>query len=502
MTADLTHDGRSNATNHKVNGQLTPLPRISSIEIVTTPADNSTYGINEWIGMKVTFDDNVVVTGSPRLRLNIGDMTRTAEFGRGTYEGNVSPGDRENSPEVFFGYKVQAGDSDSDGIAIGANNLRLNSGTIKKGSDNAILTHDAIADNANHKVDGVRPTVSSIAITSDPGDDDTYAIGDSIKVTVTFSEDIAITGEPTLELDFDGTAKTANYLSTGESTAVFAYAVAEGDTDSNGIAIRANRLSLNDGTIKDQAGNPADRTYDAIAADSEHKVDGVYPTFVSAATSTDGTTITLTFSENIAVSAQVSWLSEFLGADQSLILIEVLRVTVAGMGVRPHSANISGTNLTLTLDTPVTQGQTITVSYILGHVSDIFTDTAGNALSAQNVTNNSTVAAGTTSAGLVMNPTELRIDEGTTATYTVALTTQPTADVTVTISSSSSKLSADSTSLTFTTDNWSTGQTVTLTANADDDNYDYWVRVTHTASGGGYDSVHGDLYVVIEDDHE
>ena len=158
---------------------------------------------------------------------------------------------------------------------------------------------------------------------------------------MTFSEDITITGEPTLEMGFNGTAKTASYLSAGDSTAVFSYTVAEGDTDSNGIAIRANRLSLNDGTIKDQAGNPADRTYDAIAADSEHKVDGVYPTFVSAATSTDGTTITLTFSENIgSCRHRLSWLSEFLGADQSLILIEVLRVTVAGMGVRPHSANI------------------------------------------------------------------------------------------------------------------------------------------------------------------
>ena len=200
---------------------------VTQINMVSTPSSGDIYRIGETIEFSATFNTEVEVEGTVNMGFYIGDQWKGANYRRG---------------------------SDSDGIAIGANNLRLNSGTIKKGSDNAILTHDAIADNANHKVDGVRPTVSSIAITSDPGDDDTYAIGDSIKVTVTFSEDIAITGEPTLELDFDGTAKTANYLSTGESTAVFAYAVAEGDTDSNGIAIRANRLSLNDGTIKDQAG--------------------------------------------------------------------------------------------------------------------------------------------------------------------------------------------------------------------------------------------------------
>ena len=52
----------------------------------------------------------------------------------------------------------------------------------------ARLTHDALAADSGHLVDGVGPAVSSVAITSDPGDGDTYATGDAIQVTVPFSE--------------------------------------------------------------------------------------------------------------------------------------------------------------------------------------------------------------------------------------------------------------------------------------------------------------------------
>lgn len=52
---------------------------------------------------------------------------------------------------------------------------------------------------------------------------------------------------------------------------------------------------------------------------------------------------------------------------------------------------------------------------------------------------------------------------GTTDSYTVVLTSQPTANVTIAISTGT-QVSASSNTLTFTTSNWSTPQTVTLTA--------------------------------------
>ena len=91
---------------------------------------------------------------------------------------------------------------------------------------------------------------------------------------------------------------------------------------------------------------------------------------------------------------------------------------------------------------------------------------------------------------------------GTGQSYTVALTTQPSAAVTVTISGQAdSDLVLDKDSLTFTTSNWSSPQTVRVTASNDPDALDDpVVTLTHGASGGDYGSVAGDLTVTITED--
>ena len=73
------------------------------------------------------------------------------------------------------------------------------------------------------------------AVTSDTGDDEVYldddgvyGIGDKIEVTVTFSEDVTVTGSPQLELTVGSSAKNAAYKSTTDSKVVFSYAVASG----------------------------------------------------------------------------------------------------------------------------------------------------------------------------------------------------------------------------------------------------------------------------------
>ena len=145
------------------------------------------------------------------------------------------------------------------------------------------------------------PTITSISITSDPDENDAdlgaysigrsggdivqssnwasgvYRIGDEVEVTVTFSEDVTVIGSPQLELAIGSSNRTAEYESTDGSAVVFGYTVAEGDTDSDGIAIGANKLKLNGGTIKDGADNDANLSHNALAAQDGHKVDGVRP---------------------------------------------------------------------------------------------------------------------------------------------------------------------------------------------------------------------------------
>ena len=89
---------------------------------------------------------------------------------------------------------------------------------------------------------------------------------------MTFNEEVTFTGTPQLDMDVGGTAKTAFYRSTSGTTVVFSYTVAVGDADIDGIAIGANKLTLNGGTINDAHGNAAILTHDAVVADNGHLV--------------------------------------------------------------------------------------------------------------------------------------------------------------------------------------------------------------------------------------
>ena len=105
-------------------------------------------------------------------------------------------------------------------------------------------------------------------------------------------------------------------------------------------------------------------------------------------------------------------------------------------------------------------------------------------------------------AGATISTTSLTVNEGSTAVYTIALSTAPTGTVTVRPSASGSvDVSIDTSSLEFTQSNWNQTQTVTVTAGEDGDVADDAAVISHTASGGGYDGVAiGDVAVTVNDD--
>ena len=51
-----------------------------------------------------------------------------------------------------------------------------------------------------------------------PGTDNTYAAGDTITVSLTFSEAVTVTGKPYVTLDIDGQPRNATYTSAGTAT--------------------------------------------------------------------------------------------------------------------------------------------------------------------------------------------------------------------------------------------------------------------------------------------
>ena len=86
---------------------------------------------------------------------------------------------------------------------------------------------------------------------------------------------------------------------------------------------------------------------------------------------------------------------------------------------------------------------------------------------------------------IIITRSDLTVNEGQSARYTVKLATRPRTDITININiPTPSDITAHTTSLTFTTNNWNTPQTVSVLAAHDDDAAtDPPTTIVHTATG-------------------
>ena len=112
-------------------------------------------------------------------------------------------------------------------------------------------------------------------------------------------------------------------------------------------------------------------------------------------------------------------------------------------------------------------------------------------------------------AGAAISATSLTVNEGSAASYTVALSARPTGPVTVTPSvSGSGDVTITPATLEFEADDsnnriWSTARSFTVRAASDGDAVDDLAVISHTASGGGYDgTLIESVTVTVEDDED
>ena len=209
------------------------------------------------------------------------------------------------------------------------------------------------------------PTVTGIALTSTPVYDG-YHRNEVVEATVTFDAAVDITGTPQLELDFAGIPKAAACTAaTNTTTMVCRYRVATDDSAPNGIAIAADPLT--GGTIR-ATGTTTDAvlTHGAVPIDAGHKVDGIRPTLVTTGTdapttSTDGTEVILTFSEDIR------------RVNRNLITIEADGVTLSTTAV-----SRTGTKAAITLATALRMAPANNLTVALR--SNAVFDAAGNGI--------------------------------------------------------------------------------------------------------------------------
>ena len=270
---------------------------------------------------------------------------------------------------MFTGYTVAANDEDTDGLSIEANKLDANSGTIKSTADatvDAVLTHAAVAASANHKVDGVKPTLSSA-----------NASGDLSKVVLTFSEAIGSVDNTKITVKKGGTTQTttgAAIDSTNSTKVEITLMTALLTTDTN------ITVDLAADAVTDVPGNGnAEDLATAVTL-----VDNTPPTLSSAGTYAiggTGTGIALQFNETIA--------------STSIPATSAFAAKIAGTAVGVTSVTRDTTNtdtVNLVLNANPKAGDSVTVSYTTPGSNPLEDEASNNVASFTDeaVTNNAT----------------------------------------------------------------------------------------------------------------
>ena len=273
--AALSYSAVPTLSTHKVDGIR---PRIRGLTVISqwrqgfSPNDDVSDIGNE-ILIDAQFSEPVFgsTAGPPQVNLQIGNESRQADWDVPT----------RSYPDYVFSYFVQEGDWDSDGVSMSAGSVNLNGGYIKDAAGNdAILTYSAVT--SERRVDGIRPFITSIAITSDPGTDQAYDEGDEIEITVTFNEPVYASYNNHIEIDIGGTPRQAVAPATtlpAPQEVPFTYTVQNGDHDSDGISIGANKLTsthpffhIRDAFSDWPGGNLAYMEHMALPAQTTHKV--------------------------------------------------------------------------------------------------------------------------------------------------------------------------------------------------------------------------------------
>ena len=218
-------------------------PTVSSVSV---PA-NGTYKTGDILNFTVNFSENVNVVGSPLIPITIGGSTKYASYASGT-----------GTSALIFSYTVTNIDNDSDGIVVGSA-INLNSGTIRdSANNNAVLTLNNKPSTSGILIDNAGPIM--VGGINNPVDK-TYKSGDKLYFIFSYNENVTVVTTdvtPSIELVIGNTTRCANYLDgSGSSSLIFSYTVVSGDSDSDGIAVNSG-ITLNNGTIKDSAGNNAD----------------------------------------------------------------------------------------------------------------------------------------------------------------------------------------------------------------------------------------------------
>ena len=244
-----------------------------------------------------TVAPNTAATGAPTI-------TGTAEVGQTLTAVTTGIMDADGLTSVTYTYQwIRVDGTDADISGANSSTYTLVAAdlgeTIKvrvtfddDAGNPETLTSAATATVVAATVAATAPTVSAVAVTSSPASGDTYGTGEMIRFTVTFDQDVTVTGTPEFEFCLGSSATMSCSVGTpppalrsaalssgsGTTALVFSYTVVAGDMDTDGIWIgnqdRTIKLDAADAIQGTVGGLDAVLTHAEVGGQTGHKVNG------------------------------------------------------------------------------------------------------------------------------------------------------------------------------------------------------------------------------------
>ncbi|MBN2756641.1 MAG: gliding motility-associated C-terminal domain-containing protein [Bacteroidales bacterium] len=166
------------------------------------------------------------------------------------------------------------------------------------------------ADNVNFST--ISESINVLSVSS-LNNNNTYGIGEIIRITVTFSGNVTVTGNPRILLETGSNDRYATYNSGSESSIlIFTYTILQGDISSDLDYNNINSIDLNGGSIIDENGLYAcltlaePGTTNSLSANKDIVIDGIKPIATidlnplqNSITNTSPIKFRITFSENV-----------------------------------------------------------------------------------------------------------------------------------------------------------------------------------------------------------
>ena len=256
-------------------------PSVTGVNVSSSPASGDTYKLGEVISVALTFSGNVDVDtsgGTPSLNIDMSPLawgTKAASYASGT--GTTTP---DLHPHGGRTELLHAGHRGARGFARAERRhhhvVGIAGGRRTVPRSNWTTTPTIRWTGSSRRR---APTVTDVNVSSSPASGDTYKLGETISVTLTFSEKVDVTGTPRLSIDMGARlalgdeARRATPAVPAQRASPSATQWLSPTTPRRASQCLATRSALNGGTIRSSATNAnADLSHTNRNHDANHKV--------------------------------------------------------------------------------------------------------------------------------------------------------------------------------------------------------------------------------------